>query len=57
MNEVLQIKSKLELALAQITAYENRTTKAESQRIRVTLGDIKKDITGVRAALVAADKA
>lgn len=56
MTELSNIKSNLELALSQINAYENRTTKAESQRIRVTLGDIKKQVTGVRAALVDADK-
>jgi predicted lipoprotein len=51
------IKTLLETALEQINKYEEKPTKAESARIRATLGAIKKDVTGVRAALVAADKA
>jgi len=57
MTELNNIKEQLTTALAQIEAYEVKTTKAESARIRKTLGEIKKAITGVRAALVAADKA
>ena len=57
MNELLTIKANLEVALACIAAYENKQTKAESARIRKVLGAIKRDVTGVRAALVAADKA
>ena len=56
MNGLTQIKEQLETAVAQITAYETKQTKAESGRIRKTLGDIKKAVTGVRAELVAADK-
>jgi len=57
MNELLDIKADLQLALEQIGAYEEKPTKAQSARIRKTLGEIKKAVTGVRAALVAQDKA
>lgn len=57
MNEVQLIKTQLEQAVEQITAYETKQTKAESARIRKTLGEIKKLVTPTRAALVAADKA
>ena len=57
MTELLNIKTLLETALEQINKYEVKGSKAESGRIRATLGQIKKDVTGVRAALVAADKA
>ena len=57
MTELTQIKTDLQSALAQIEAYESKPTKAESGRIRKTLGEVKKQVTGVRAALVAADKA
>jgi len=57
MNELNTIKSQLEDALASIDAYVAKPTKAESGRIRKALGEIKKNVTGVRAALVAADKA
>ena len=57
MNELTTIKAQLEGALASITAYEAKPTKAESGRIRKALGEVKKQVTGVRAALVAADKA
>lgn len=57
MTELQNIKELLETALEQINKYEVKTTKAESARIRTTLGEIKKSVTGVRAALVAADKA
>jgi len=54
--ELIQIKTDLEIALTQIEAYENKPTKAESGRIRKTLGSVKNQVTSVRAALVAADK-
>ena len=57
MNELSKIKTQLETALEQINKYEAKGTKAESARIRGTLGSIKKAVTGVRAELVAADKA
>ena len=57
MTELTTIKQELETALEQINSYETKPTKAESARIRKTLGEIKKQVTGVRAALVAADKA
>lgn len=57
MTELNTIKQELTTALSQIEAYETKPTKAESGRIRKTLGSIKNQVTGVRAALVAADKA
>jgi len=57
MNELKQIKDQLATAIAQIEAYEVKQTKAESGRIRKTLGQIKKLVTPTRAALVAEDKA
>jgi len=57
MNELTQIKEQLITALSQIEAYESKQTKAESARIRKTLGEIKKLVTPTRAALVTADKA
>jgi hypothetical protein len=57
MNELTNIKTELEATLVMIGAYEVKPTKAESARIRKSLGEIKKQVTGVRAALVAADKA
>jgi hypothetical protein len=57
MTELNNIKLQLEAALAEINAYETKPTKACSGRIRKCLGEVKKEVTGVRAALVAADKA
>lgn len=57
MTELNKIRDDLELALGQITSYQVKPTKAESARIRKTLGAIKKQVTGVRAVLIAADKA
>lgn len=57
MAELTQIKQELSVALELINNYETKPTKAESARIRKALGEIKKQVTGVRAALVAADKA
>ena len=57
MNELTQIKEQLVTALTQIEAYEVKQTKAESARIRKTLGKIKKLVTPTRAALLAADRA
>lgn len=57
MEELSTIKTALMAALDQIEAYEAKPTKAASKRIRTELGEIKKQVTAVRAALVAADKA
>jgi len=56
MNELTQFKGQLEDVIALITNYQTKPTKAESGRIRKAIGDIKKDITPMRAILVAADK-
>ena len=57
MNELSELNTLLITATAQINSYQAKPTKAESARIRKTLGQIKKDVTPVRAVLVAADKA
>lgn len=57
MNELKNIKDLLITTLSQIEAFEAKPTKAESGRIRIALGEVKKQVTGVRSALVAADKA
>jgi len=56
MDELSNIKQQLTTAIEQITAYEQKKTKAASARIRKSLGSIKNLVTGVRAALVAEDK-
>lgn len=57
MDTLTQINTLLLQATAQIEAYTAKPTKAESARIRKTLGTIKNQVTAVRSALVAADKA
>jgi len=56
MNELTQFKGQLENAVELITNYQTKQTKAESARIRKAIGEIKKDITPLRAILVAADR-
>ena len=56
MTEYHDLQDTLELALEQMTAYDAKPTKAESARIRKTLGTIKKAVTPVKAELLAADK-
>jgi hypothetical protein len=57
MAELKTINTLLENTVAEIAAYTTKPTKASSARIRKNLGEIKKQVTGVRAALVGADKA
>ena len=57
MNEINNMAALLGDALTRINSYNNKPTKAESARIRKVLGEIKNNVTGTRAALVAADKA
>ena len=57
MNEITEINKLLIEATAQINAYQDKQTKAGSARIRKVLGEIKKQVTGTRSALIAADKA
>ena len=56
MNELNTTAALLGEALTRISSYNEKPTKAESARIRKVLGDIKKQITPTRAALVAEDK-
>ena len=57
MNELNDIKTMLVAAVADIEAYGEKKTKVASAGIRKSLGEIKKKVTAVRAALVAEDKA
>jgi hypothetical protein len=57
MTELQNISTLLTDAVERINTYSNKPTKAESARIRKVLGQIKKQVTGARAALVEADKA
>jgi len=57
MTELQTMKVQLQGALDTIEAYESKPTKAESARVRKVLGEIKKGVTPLRAALVTADKA
>lgn len=55
-----QLESLKALAVAlneEVESYESKPTKASSKRIRLLLGDIKKQTPALRAALVEADKA
>ena len=57
MNELNTINTLLKGAIEEIDSYTEKQTKAASARIRKSLGEIKKQVTAVRSALVAADKA
>ena len=53
MNE---LEKQLETLLAEVKIYSAKPTKTSSGKIRKQLGEIKKQITPIRAELVAADK-
>ena len=57
MDQLIEINVLLNIAAEQIDSYNIKQTKAGSARIRKTLGTIKNQVTAVRAALVAEDKA
>ena len=58
MTELLQFRKNLIDAIEAIDTFtDTKKTKAQSARIRKVLGEVKNQVTGVRAALVAADKA
>jgi hypothetical protein len=52
MNE---LQKQLESLLAEVTDYNNKPTKANSKRVRTKLGGLKKNVTSIRAELVAKD--
>jgi len=56
-TQLQSITTDLRLALDTIEEYNEKGTKAASARVRKILGEVKKKVTGVRAELVAADKA
>lgn len=51
------VQTQLEILLAEVEQYNNKPNKALSARIRAKLGQLKKDVTGIRANLVELDKA
>lgn len=53
-NELTELTDTL---ATQIQKYSDKPTKAESARLRATLGSIKNLVTPLRKQLVAADKA
>lgn len=56
-TQLQSITTDLNLAIETIDKYNTSGTKADSARVRKILGEIKNKVTGVRAELVAADKA
>jgi len=56
MPELNEMKLQLQTAVDSIAAYGEKQTKTASAAIRKQLGEIKKNVTAVRAAMVAADK-
>jgi len=57
MEKLTQIKMDMDIVSGMIENYDNKPTKVMSARIRKVLGSVKNQVTAVRAALVAADKA
>lgn len=53
-NEAIELAQTL---IAQAESYTNRPTKAESKRLRSTLGSLKKVVTEAKRDLLEADKA
>lgn len=51
-----ELQKQLESALAEVIAYNDKPNKSISKRVRTKLGGLKKNITGIRAELVAKDK-
>ena len=57
MNKELEQLEKLTVALgSELAAYKEKPTKASSKRIRMVLGDIKKNTSSFRSILVGLDK-
>jgi len=52
-NKVVELAKSF---LSEAEAYESKPTKASSKRLRTTMGDMKKLVTGARAELREADK-
>ena len=50
------MKNTIEALAAEMTAYDTKPTKASSKRLRLLLGDIKRNAAAWRAELVEADK-
>ena len=51
------LENQLTALLEEVKQYNTKPQKAVSGRIRVKLGQLKKDITSIRSSLVSADKA
>jgi len=52
MNE---LQKQVESLLEEIRDYNTKPTKANSKRVRTKLGGLKKNVTSIRAELVAKD--
>ena len=57
MTNYTQIIELAKTLVAQSDAYANRSTKAESARMRKTINEIKKLATAAKQDLITADKA
>ena len=51
-----KLQRQLDIIYTDVIAYNTKPTKTLSAKIRVSLGNLKKDITSIRAELVAADR-
>ena len=49
-------KQQIKDLASEVEAYEAKPTKTSSKRIRLMLGQLKKDVASIRQALVDADK-
>ena len=50
-----RLQQELQTLVAEVTAYNEKPTKASSKRIRTGLGSIKKQTAHIRSELVALD--
>ena len=52
-----ELQDQITLLLQEICTYNDKPTKSKSREIRMLLGQLKLDITGIRKELVEKDKA
>ena len=52
-----ELEEQLTHLLAEVESYNNKPNKSKSKRIRTGLGALKKQVTGLRSSLIAADNA
>lgn len=51
------LEKQVQALLEEIASYNLSPNKSKSARVRAKLGQLKKDVTGIRSKLVEADKA